>query len=357
VKEAAGYGVYFGQNNSLNVVARTVGEQTLDNLELQAVLKALELTMERQNIHIIMDNEVVRILVNKFTDNTGIWDTCTKRTIERCIKDTINERAAKGGITRCTHVYSHIVKKKIECKYNNKWNKRFKTMKEKWGDLFSMIVKGNEGVDGLVRQGMEMTLNPVYTRINNEGINIGVYVNGNWINSSVQKYVKDRNETTYRQGLKEKICVGIATPEEVAWKIANNVTHKPNYKIESNAHIIYKLQLRRSQIAQHQQRYRRRSTPDMGTAVNEEDNMCPLCAQNDIHKTKDNGHLLGECQTMKVIRDEVLKKIMDNLEAQLDDTYSFQTWIGDNCLKKAAILLRLLPTEWATRIQRANAKK
>ena len=52
-----------------------------------------------------------------------------------------------------------------------------------------------------------------------------------------------------------------------------------------------------------------------------------------------------------------MKKITENLETQLDNTYSLLTWMGDDCLKKAAILLRLLPTEWAMRIQRANMRK
>jgi ribonuclease HI len=62
-KEKAGFGVYFLSNSLLNTAERTIGDQTSDNAELQAMLRALKITADMQDIHIITDNESVCILV------------------------------------------------------------------------------------------------------------------------------------------------------------------------------------------------------------------------------------------------------------------------------------------------------
>jgi len=65
IHNRAGYGAYFGRNSNLNIAGRTLGDQTSDNSELQAMLRALELSEDLPSIHIITDNELVHNLVNK----------------------------------------------------------------------------------------------------------------------------------------------------------------------------------------------------------------------------------------------------------------------------------------------------
>jgi len=65
IHNGAGYGVYFGRNSNLNMVGRTLGDQTSENSELQVILRALELSTDLPSIHIITDNELVCNLVNK----------------------------------------------------------------------------------------------------------------------------------------------------------------------------------------------------------------------------------------------------------------------------------------------------
>lgn len=53
----AGYGVYFGKDSHLNIAERTVGDQTSDNAELQATLRALEIATDMPDIHIITNDQ------------------------------------------------------------------------------------------------------------------------------------------------------------------------------------------------------------------------------------------------------------------------------------------------------------
>jgi ribonuclease HI len=56
-------------NSPLNTTEHTIGDQTSDNMELQAMLWALEITADMPNIHVITNNESVCILVKQLINH------------------------------------------------------------------------------------------------------------------------------------------------------------------------------------------------------------------------------------------------------------------------------------------------
>jgi glycyl-tRNA synthetase beta subunit len=73
--------------------------------------------------------------------------------VEKRIRAEIVNRITKGLETQCTHVDSHIQRKLVEQKNDKAWNKRCQAMKEQWGPMFNMAVRGNEAVDALAGLG------------------------------------------------------------------------------------------------------------------------------------------------------------------------------------------------------------
>lgn len=140
----AGYGIYCAKNSHLNTKACTVGDQTSDNTELQAMLKAVELSSMLLKVHIVTDNELVSTLMNKLVLNLQRRSICTKRSVEQRIHEELMKQNLKGYTTKCMHIYSHITKKKITRKGDIRWNKKLQKMEE-WGDLFktAVLVKGH----------------------------------------------------------------------------------------------------------------------------------------------------------------------------------------------------------------------
>jgi len=59
ISNRAGYGVYLGRNSNINMADRTLGDQTSDNEELQAMLRSLKLSADLPRTHIMTDNEPV----------------------------------------------------------------------------------------------------------------------------------------------------------------------------------------------------------------------------------------------------------------------------------------------------------
>jgi ribonuclease HI len=161
----AGFGVYFGKGSNLNTIEQTVGDQTSDNSELQAMLKVLVLTRNKTNIHIITDNKAINILVNKLITLPNRRRVHTKRTVEKRIREEIGNRTKVGHMTACSHIYSHIKKKLVERRTDKKWPKQYEEMRERWGTLWSTIVRGNDEADLLARKGTELPPHPVFSRL------------------------------------------------------------------------------------------------------------------------------------------------------------------------------------------------
>jgi len=57
------------------------------------------------------------------------------------------------------------------------------------------------------------------------------------------------------------------------------------------------------------------------------------------------------------VQEEALLRITNNLDQHFTPSTSIRMWIGDNCHQKAAVLLGLLPKEWASKAQGAAAAR
>lgn len=146
------------------------------------------------------------------------------------------------------------------------------------------------------------------------------------------------------------MCEGITTKDEVAWKVAWKLTHRPNYKDEKNLNLIHKMRLRRSVIGTHVW-WMRNCTMDAEEAMNNEGVWCPLCKE----AVEDVPHTLGRCDKTKEIREKALKKIYKIIDETHRQATSIGVWVGDDSCCKAVILLGLLPREWAGKAQKTNA--
>jgi hypothetical protein len=56
-----------------------------------------------------------------------------------------------------------------------------------------------------------------------------VFIEEQWLDSSIWKHMKNRNEKKYKKGIKHKICGDITNKEIVAWKVAFKINHKLDY--------------------------------------------------------------------------------------------------------------------------------
>lgn len=113
-------------------------------------------------------------------------------------------------------------------------------MKAGWGKLFNIAVKGNEMADQLASQGTKEEPAAAYSRLLDKETDIGVFHESQWVDSSIRKHMLTRNNKQYKKGLKDNLCESIIAKEEVAWKVAYTINHKPNHWDEANARIIHK---------------------------------------------------------------------------------------------------------------------
>jgi hypothetical protein len=224
-------------------------------------------------------------------------------------------------------------------------------MKEKWGPLFNTAVKGNEAADTLASTGAQKPDPPTFTRLKDQETDLGVYIDGQWRDLSARRLIKSINNKVYKKGLKSKMCEGITTKDEVAWKVTWKSTHRPNYKDKKNLNLIHKMRMRRSAIGTHVWRMRNR-TANAEEATNDEGAWCPLCKE----AVEDVPHTLGKCDKTKEIREKALKKIYKIIDEAHGQATSIGVWVGDDSRRKAAILLGLLPKEWAGKAQRTSAR-
>lgn len=173
---AAGLGVFFGQDNGANLAARAVGDQTSNNAERQAALHALEATLEEEKICIITDNESMQLLLQ----GAVAGRPKARRAVEHCIVALVRLRAEKGYSTRCEHVYSHLPEKMHTHKMDEAWQAHLRKQKAMWGTAFRIIVKGNEEADRLAARGAAMPPPVQYSRVQEQHLDLGVYLKGRW---------------------------------------------------------------------------------------------------------------------------------------------------------------------------------
>jgi hypothetical protein len=167
----------------------------------------------------------------------------------------------------------------------------------------------------------------------------------------VQKLIKTINNKENKKGLKSKICEGITMKENVAWKVAWKATLHPDPKDERNLNIIHRLQMKRSASGAHVWRMENHTTHS-NNAIDDKKANCPLCHA----PVEDIVHFLGDCEETKEIREKALNKICKIVDKAHGQTMSIQVWVGDDGGHKAAILLGLLPKEWAKRAQRVTTQ-
>jgi len=119
--------------------------------------------------------------------------------------------------------------------------------------------------------------------------------------------------------------------------VAFTITHKPNFKDDTNARTIHKLRTKRTQLNQHiKNSWRQRCWDET-----EQENLtiCPLCTSIDKKVEESPAHLLGECKALEKVQEEALLRITNNLDQHFTPLISICMWIGDD--QKAAILLGL----------------
>jgi len=119
-------------------------------------------------------------------------------------------------------------------------------MREKWGNKFNMVRAGNEKGDQLAQEGTNKETSPLYSRLVDKETDIGVYHKGQWVDTSICKHLTQIKNSNYARDQKERVCEGITDPKRVAWKVAFTITHKPNFKDDTNARTIHKLRTKHS---------------------------------------------------------------------------------------------------------------
>jgi ribonuclease HI len=96
--DAAGYGVFFGMNSNCNVAGRANGTQSIQNGELQGVVKALSLVSLNQNVVITTESKYVESLSKNKHSDTKINNSKNRSWI-LAFKQLLNLRDSRGGVT------------------------------------------------------------------------------------------------------------------------------------------------------------------------------------------------------------------------------------------------------------------
>ena len=239
-EENAAYGIFFEENNNININMRARGKQTINNAEIQAVEHALLIIPYGQSACIWTDSEFVLNACNTFNKKKDKDKNMRKyKDIIIRIQKIIEIRRNYGAHTTVSRVFSHTLdlfnnKKTLSIEKRTKLENHYKEMIELYGEKTTRkIVLGNEGADKLAEIGRKNLLYP-FLSITPEHEDYIIVPQKN--KKGQEKKSKIDSQDNIKETLKQ-ICYEKRLKK---WKKYNNIFYKEKALMLENINIDYK---------------------------------------------------------------------------------------------------------------------
>ncbi|PRP80604.1 hypothetical protein PROFUN_11547 [Planoprotostelium fungivorum] len=294
---------FSGQNRESSTANFTPGIQDVPNAELYAILIALEMLPEHQNVRIFTDSKTAIQMIQNYRSwkKKQISKSPYRLVLERIDKRITNLKQAQTEV-KFEHVFAHLLDHNQRTEL---LEKRYQQMKQIYGNLTDYLLKGNQAADQLTHAEDDIITDP-NTHTTDLPSTYLTHHNIPWIRNTRQEILRllttQMKDEWFKKTTRRTAILKDDTIDQHNWTRLR--THKIHLGSHSNlSHKIILDTLYTNQKA--------------AETYNELNPWCTRCNRNGQETLEDSNHIFSSCPSAIEINKEMWNELTTKLEPSI----------------------------------------